>query len=116
MECEYKMNTKLPALALAACLTLSLTACGTPQPVSLFGDLVDPAGAVRTIVLTPDTRWVNVEGGQIIRFVVGNQSFGWAFNVSQNVDSFDLARVAPPGLLTHPVIAYVSPDPKYIRD
>jgi len=82
----------------------------------LYGDPSTTEGATRTIVITPETKWVNVEGGEIIKFVVGNQSFGWAFNVGDGVSSFDLSLVAPAGILNRHVMAYVSPDPKYIHD
>jgi hypothetical protein len=65
-------------------------------------------------VIRPDTRHVNVQGGDSIRFIVGDRVFSWQFNVARTIDSFDLREVAPPGLLDHAVIAYVSPDPKYL--
>jgi hypothetical protein len=69
--------------------------------------------AERTIVIDPATTYVNVEGGQVVRFVVGDKEFGWNFNFAQPLGSLDLKRVAPPGVLDHTVRAYVSPDPKY---
>lgn len=72
------------------------------------------SAAEKTIEILPETRWVNVTGGEHIRFVIGDRAFGWAFNVAIGVSSFDLRQVAPPGILNRPVIAYVTPDPKYI--
>ena len=103
----------------ALCSLLLLTGCqsttrlGGPPPLDLLGDPAPLAAARRTIVITPDTEWVNVEGGEIIRFIVGNQSFVWNFDVSWGTDSFELNRVAPPGLLQRRVTAYVAPDPRY---
>jgi hypothetical protein len=57
---------------------------------------------------------VNVEGGQIVRFIVGDKAFNWNFYTARSVSSFDLNDVAPAGMLDHPVRAYVSPDPRYI--
>jgi hypothetical protein len=82
----------------------------------LYGDPTPTEGATRTIVIQPDTKWVNVEGGEIIKFVVGDKTFGWAFNVGNGVSSFDLSLVAPAGILNRHVMAYVSPDPKYMND
>lgn len=93
-----------------------LSACTDPfaePPIALLGDSISPTAAERTIEIFPETKWVNVVGGENIKFVVGDQSFGWAFNVASSVSSFDLQRVAPPGILDRPVIAYVETDPKY---
>jgi len=65
------------------------------------------------IVIKPETRYVNVTGGEVIRFEVGNKSFVWNFNGQRS--SFDLARVAPTAVLDHKVTAYVAPNPMYPR-
>lgn len=97
------------------CIALFLSACvSRTSYVDLYGDPASPAGAERTIVITPATRYVNVEGGETINFAVGGNQFAWTFNVARTVHSFDLNEVAPPGVLNHVVRAYVSPDPKYI--
>lgn len=107
------MNSKI----LAPIVVALLTACSSPQPAQppdkLLGTPAPIAAAQRTIVIGPTTRHINVEGGEVIRFVVGDKSFGWSFNVGSTVSSFELNRVAPPGVLDHPVAAYVSPDPRY---
>lgn len=80
----------------------------------LLGESAPAAAATRTIAIEPTTRWVNVTGGEIILFTVGDRSFAWSFSVPTNVSSFSLNRIAPPGLLAREVIAYVAPDPRYI--
>lgn len=97
-------------LLLAACQDMK--PLGGPPPLNLLGAPAPVTAAVRTIVITPQTKWVNVEGGEIVRFVVGNQSFAWNF-IGWGIDSFELNRVAPPGLLPQKITAYVSPDPRY---
>jgi hypothetical protein len=75
-----------------------------------------PAQAVadQVIVITEATRHVNVTGGSTVRFVVGGKSFNWSFqNGSAHVLPFDLQQIAPQGLLTHAVTAYVSDNPLY---
>jgi Heavy-metal resistance protein CzcE len=101
-----KIFSMLLASTLIACVT------GAP-PVDFYGMAAEPVAAMRTIVIGPDTQHVNVEGGEIIRFVSGSNEFGWHFLVAASVSSFSLNLVAPPGLLDHQVRAYVSPDPKY---
>lgn len=101
-----------------ACLLLAslLTSCITRTTYQdLYGQpLAASAVTTHVVVIRPDTRHVNVQGGDSIRFIVGDRVFSWQFNVARTIDSFDLREVAPPGLLDHAVIAYVSPDPKYL--
>jgi len=81
----------------------------------LYGDPAPASAANYTIVIQPDTRYVNVQGGDTINFIVGDRQFAWTFNVARTVWAFDLNDVAPPGLLDHTVRAYISPDPKYMN-
>jgi hypothetical protein len=88
LENIMKMKSFIPAVV---ALTLSVSALSSmaATPDELLGDPVPAAApAERTIAITPDTKYVNVEG--------------------------DLNKVAPPGLLDHPVTAYVSPNPMYM--
>ncbi|WP_020656999.1 CzcE family metal-binding protein [Massilia niastensis] len=86
---------------------------GTPCP-ALLGERAPEAAAARTIVITPDTKYVNVEGGETVRFVVGERAFAWNFNGSLIVDMVELNRVVPPDILNHKVRAFVAPDPRYL--
>ena len=109
---HYVSRFSMAVLMLLTALLVS--ACGTPvSVVSLYGQAVAPESAQRTIEITPATSSVNVEGGEIIRFVVGTHSFGWNFTTAGSISSFSLNAVAPPGMLQQPVRAYVKPDPKY---
>jgi hypothetical protein len=102
-------------LLLAIALPLG---CASPerlgQRIDLLGDPAPPAAATRTIVITPETKWVNVTGGEIVKFVAGDKIFAWNFDGGRQISNFELNRVAPPGTLNHRVVAYVAPDPRYI--
>ena len=78
---------------------------------ALLGDPASPASATRTIAIYPDTRYVNVTGGEVVKFTVGDKSFAW--NFSGRPGSFDLNAVAPPGVMDHRVKAYVAQNPLY---
>jgi hypothetical protein len=98
-------------------LTVLLFGCALPTaepPVAFLGDPAPPTAAGRTIIIRPDTQWVNVTGGETVRFVVDDKTFAWTFNVARNVWSFDLNRIAPPGVIGHPMNVYIAPDPRYI--
>lgn len=77
---------------------------GAPAPLS---------AATRTIVVEPGTRWVNVTGGEVVKFVVGDRAFAWSFDGIDTAGSFDLNQIAPRGLLTQPVQTYMAPNPLY---
>lgn len=97
-------------------IALALSACAARTSYAyLYGDPAPTTGADRTIVITPATKYVNVEGGETINFIAGSNQFAWSFFVARSVHSFDLNEVAPPGVLDHVVRVYVSPDPKYIN-
>jgi hypothetical protein len=110
------MNIKLycPSLISLVVTSAALSACSAiSNPTDLYGDPAPVTAAQRTIVITPDTKHVNVEGGEIVRFVVDDKDFAWDFFVGLTVRNFDLREVAPPGMLDHPVTAYISADPRY---
>jgi hypothetical protein len=101
----------LPSLAL-------LVSCAAPfavtQRLDLLGGPAPLEAATQTIVITPQTRWVNVTGGDTVKFIVDDKAFAWNFTVESSVSSFSLNQVAPAGFLSREVVAYVAPDPLYI--
>jgi hypothetical protein len=108
-------TTSLARAALALALTLPVLSSMAAAPrLDLLGDPAPIAAAARTIAITPDTKYVNVQGGEVVRFDVGGHSFAWSFDGPVYVLTFDLARVAPSGMLDHAITAYVSPNPLYI--
>lgn len=110
------MNRKWFSTA-AVVLTLSATSLPSiaqRNDVELYGSPAAPSMHARTIVIHPDTRYVNVRGGEVIRFVVGDQVFVWNFDVAQTVSTFELNEVAPAGLLDHPVQVYVAVNPRTV--
>lgn len=108
------MRTRLFAAPVA--VLPMLTACATYDAApraDLLGMPAAPAAATQTVTITPSTRWVNVTGNDVVRFVADGREFAWAFNVGPTVRVFDLNRVAPPGLLGRELLVYVDPDPGY---
>ena len=107
------MNPLSKRLSFAA-LAVLLSACAAVTPrQDLVGAAAPPEAATRTITITPDTRSVDVVGGDVVRFAAGGKVFAWDFNVSPLVAVFALNQVAPPGTLDHEVLVYVTPDPRY---
>jgi hypothetical protein len=116
-----------PVLAAAPAATPAPAPAASPSPTPLPEvvaarsdpglELLGSPGALsmvtRSIAIKPDTNFVNVTGGEVIRFDVGNRSFVWNFNGQRS--SFNLAQVAPPSVLERKVTAYVAPNPMYPR-
>jgi hypothetical protein len=108
-----KTKSLIPAV-LAFTLSLSALSSMAAMNTTLLGQAVPAAAADQTITINPGTRYVNVQGGQIVKFDVGGKTFTWDFDGPETVQSFNLNQVAPSGLLDHVVTAYVSPNPLYI--
>ncbi|MDY7545297.1 CzcE family metal-binding protein [Glaciimonas sp. Gout2] len=113
-------NNSISALTAAGTLRTSLLAsilaiaCSSSfaaeLPLKFLGDPGTTGTATQTINIKPDTKYVNVTGGQTVKFVVGDKSFAWYFDVGTNVSTFDLNRVAPANILTQPIKVYVAQD------
>ncbi len=105
-------------IRMSAIVTSALlcAACAQPQKAMTWeqrwGDSATDSAATKTVVIGPETRFVNVTGGEVIKFVDGDRSFAWNFDGPYGY-AFELNRVAPPGVLDHRVTAYVDPDPYY---
>jgi hypothetical protein len=102
-------------IALAGVLSGCAGPGGPTAPrIDLLGmPVIDDSAALSTVIITPDTRWVNITSGDTVRFVSGGQAFAWTFDVSPNIATFDLNQVAPPGSLTRRIPVYVTPNPLY---
>lgn len=88
---------------------------GAQAQLAFLGSAAPVGSAERTIVINAETKYVNVEGGSTVRFVIDGQSFAWSFQTGgSHISPFDLARLAPAGALNHKVIVYVSNDPLYM--
>ncbi|QRX81051.1 CzcE family metal-binding protein [Glaciimonas sp. PAMC28666] len=103
------LRTSLVVSALALACSSSFAA---DLPLKFLGDPGSLSTATQTINIKPGTKYVNVTGGQTVKFVVGDKSFAWDFDVGTNVQSFDLNRIAPANMLAQPVKVYVAQDVK----
>ena len=104
------MNKKsLTQTLLGLTLSLSVLSAMAEAPNNLLGQPASATEANRTITITPDTKYVNVQSGQTVLFNAGGKTFAW--NFSGPSIAFDLNRVAPPNTLDHMVKAYVADNP-----
>ena len=115
------MKPKLAVLTVIAMtlgfLNLSASAF---MPGSPIGEVVPLSGAMRTIPIDAKTKYVNVTAHETVEFVVNGNAFAINFSGSSATtfafvpSVFDLAQLAPAGVLDHKVTVYVAPDPLYI--
>ena len=86
---------------------------------SNFGTPAQSRKVDETVHLGPGSRWVNINYGETVRFIAqgsdgSEHSFAWRFNVSPNVDSVGLGKVAPADFPVRQVRVYVEADPRYL--
>lgn len=103
----------MKCLSIAA-LAVLVGACAPITPrQDLLGAAVPVNAASRNVSIGPDTRYVDVTGGDVVRFESAGRAFAWDFNASPMVSVFALNQVAPSGMLDHQVLVYLMPDPRY---
>ena len=115
------MRVKLVVLTVIATtlgfLNLSASAF---TPGSPMGEVVPLSAAMRTIPIDAKTKYVNVTAHETVKFVANGNAFAINFSGSSATtfafvpSVFDLAQLAPAGVLDHKVTVYVAPDPLYI--
>jgi hypothetical protein len=108
------------AIRIAALTTTLVTALATSsaafanvQGPALYGAAVASSNAQRHIVITDDTRYVNVDNGDTIEFQINGASYTWHFDTLWNETAFDLSKIVPAGALNKPVTVYVAANPLY---
>ena len=85
-----------------------------------MGEVVPLSAAMRTIPIDAKTKYVNVTAHETVKFVANGNAFAINFSGSSATtfafvpSVFDLAQLAPAGVLDHKVTVYVAPDPLYI--
>jgi membrane protease subunit (stomatin/prohibitin family) len=99
------MKMLVKTVAVLALSAASLSAVAVTN-ADRYGEAASPVDAERTIVIAPNTRFVNVNHGEIVKFVANGQEFAWDFDGLPQ--SFDLKQVAPQGAIDHSVRVYVA--------
>lgn len=102
---------KLSALIAIAALATAVSAQAS-APTSLLGNTVPDSTANRVVQISPSTKDLNVKWGQSVEFQSQGKSFTYDFNGPRADARVNLQRVAPAGVINHPVYAYVGSFPK----
>lgn len=81
-----------------------------PQLSATYGTPVASGTADKRIVITPHTKSVNVDDGQVVEFVIDGQRYLWNFQTYNNENVVELGKLIPQG---GKVKVYVSRNPLY---
>jgi plastocyanin len=97
----------------AACCGLAAHAADASPKAANYGEAVPAQAAERTIVIKPDTKYVNVDNGQTVTFVEGDKTFTWHFDTLRPSDDFELSAIAPQDFKGDNIEVYVATNPLY---
>ncbi|HEV7815784.1 MAG TPA: CzcE family metal-binding protein [Janthinobacterium sp.] len=100
------------SLALLASSAFAMGPTGTKAD---YGFAAAPGSADGEITVTPQTKWVNVDDGQTVKFSVDNKTFTWHFSTFQNPPVLNLSVIAPSDVNVGNVKVYIAPDPLYLN-
>lgn len=106
------MNTIFARSTLIAGLALALTGAAHAAD-NAFGTPAAANAAERTVVVGDDTRYINVDDGETVRFVHGDQSFTWNFDTARREGVTALGKIAPKGFGDAAAQVYIAPNPLY---
>jgi hypothetical protein len=101
------MKLLVSAVASIALSVASLSAFAIMTIADYYGEATNPAAAVRTIVVGPNTRSVNVDQGEIVKIVANGLEFAWHFDGT--LPTFKLKQIAPQGAIAQDVSVYIAP-------
>jgi hypothetical protein len=109
MEILMKQFSKI-VVALSIALSSQLVGAASSE-TELFGEVVTSSPSDRTVAISEATSFVNVTGGESIKFVVGDKAFSWRFD--GKAGAVKLSEIAPNGFGGKDVTIYVAPNPMY---
>lgn len=98
----------LSAASLSASAAMRADLLGEPVQSASAQRAIVTALAERTIDVGSGTKWVNVNHGEVIRFVSNGREFTWYFDGVSQPQPFDMAEIAPAGFVDHGVKVYVA--------
>src|SRR5205814_8116109 len=117
-DMEIYMKLLIPSIAALPLPATSLSAGAALKPSDFLGERAQapsPARAIvtavadRTITITGDTKWANVNHYEVVRFAAHGSEFTWYFDGMAPPRPFDLSEIAPAGFVNHRVTVYVKP-------
>jgi len=108
------MKLFVPVVAALTLSAASLAVTASVTEADMLGKPAQASAAQRTISIDPKTRWITVERGAVVKFLVKGQQFAWDFDGMYS--SFDFNRIAPSGALDRRLKVYVWPNAENLAD
>jgi hypothetical protein len=106
--------TRNVVIAASLVTSLSVAAAAQAAPASnVYGEAVPASTPDRSVTLTAQTKSVNVDDGQTVRFDANGKSFVWHFDTLSDTPNFDLSAIAPKDIDVKGVRVYVNANPLY---
>ena len=105
---KSNIGNKLAAVLLCFAAVGANAASHAGKP-SLAPSITSPEAADKTVVIKDTTKYVNVYEDETVLFIVGATQFAVKFDGHSYF--YDLAKIAPAGVLNHKVRVYVGPNP-----
>jgi hypothetical protein len=111
---SHRISLLLLSLSLSSAMFANAAHAGAPSGTSAdFGSAAPAAAPAKVINLAASTKYVNVTDGDTVRFVQGDSSFTWHFEIFPNRDVFKLSNIAPATMHVDGVEVYVAANPLY---
>ncbi|CDG83814.1 CzcE family metal-binding protein [Janthinobacterium agaricidamnosum] len=109
------IKNNIAAMFIAATLAplAAMAHQGGTQAKQAFGSTAPAVAATRTVLISPATKAVNVDNGDVVTFEVDGKTFTWQFGTLRDSERFELSAIAPEGVHTHGVRIYVAQNPLY---
>jgi len=101
----------LAGLTLAAAVSGAALAQERSGRDSLLGEPVGNGPVDKVVTIDANTRWVNAEQDQTVKFIAGGREFTWHFG--PNKFAVNLKDIAPAGTVDRNIYVYLSPDLSY---
>lgn len=99
------------ALAIPGALLAAASQAAAPSiPGTLLGDPIPAESTPSIVVVGSATRYVTVDHGDAVRFIVDGKAFGFRFDGAEHARVIDLQAIAPPGLVQRSIPVYVQGD------
>ena len=102
---------KLSALLAIAGVAAAVSAQAA-VPTWLYGTTVPDSAAGKVVAIGPNTNDVTVQWGHSVEFKDHGKSFAYKFDGPSTDPRVNLERLAPAGMIGHPVYAYVGGFPR----
>src|SRR4029077_12798801 len=115
IETENRMKLAITSLFAVTLAAVSLSAAAATRTDLLGEPAQAPSAqrayvsaiAERTINITGGTKWVNVNHGEVVRFVSNGREFTWYFDGVSLPRPFDMSEITAAVFVAHGVKVYV---------